>query len=307
MPEVVGVRFKRAGKIYYFDPSGIELHARDWVIVETSRGKEAGWVVVSPVQVEEGELDEPLKPVVRRAQTSELKRMDRFRAREREAIATCTERIVQLNLPMKLVGCEYCFDGSRLTFFFTSEARVDFRELVRDLAATFRARVELRQVGVRDEARLIDGVGPCGRHLCCAAFLTDFANVSIKMAKDQDLPLNPLKISGMCGRLMCCLSYEHDDYCQTKARMPHLNEKVETPNGVGRVTAINVIKESVVVVSEEGTIIELPVSELVRFSDAPQMPSPARKKRRRKKKTQSCESPALHDDGDSLACGAMEP
>jgi cell fate regulator YaaT (PSP1 superfamily) len=287
MPLVVGVRFRRAGKIYYFDPAEVEIEVNDWVVVETSRGKEVGRVIIAPKQVEENELSEPLKPVIRIADQSDLSRVHCNKDKIESALEKCQEKVNQHNLPMKLVGAEYSFDSSKLTFFFTAEGRVDFRELVRDLAAAFRTRIELRQIGARDEARMIGGLGRCGRHLCCAAFLTDFTNVSIKMAKEQDLPLNPQKISGLCGRLLCCLSYEEKQYCEMRQSLPRLDEILTIPQGTGKVISVNVVKESVTVELESGSNVEVPVAEL--GPREPQESGPARprsRRRRPKKKSQ---------------------
>lgn len=262
MPSIVGIRFKRAGRVYYFDPGNLDLQVNDEVVVETARGSEAGRVVIAPKQVLESEIPEPLKPVLRRLEESDRQLMESYRKREPEAFQRCLQRIHHHGLPMKLVGAEYNFDGSRLTFFFTAEGRVDFRELVRDLASTFHTRIELRQIGVRDEAKLIGGMGRCGRVLCCASFMSDFTPVSIKMAKDQDLPLNPMKISGVCGRLLCCLNYENEFYTWTKQQMPRIHETVTTPLGVGRVVSMNVLRETVVVEIEGKPVAEMHCSQI---------------------------------------------
>ncbi len=260
MPNVVGVRFKRAGRIYFFDPGELELAVDDQVVVETARGTEIGRVIVAPRQVLEEEVVEPLRPVLRRAEPRDLQIQEDFAAREEAAAEKAKEKIAQRGLPMKLVRAEYNYDGSRLTFFFTSEGRVDFRQLVRDLASTFHTRIELRQIGVRDQAKLIGGLGCCGRSLCCASFLSDFAPVSIKMAKDQNLPLNPMKISGVCGRLLCCLGYENEGYCSARASMPVMDEIVSTPQGSGRVVGLNILKETVTVQLENQAVVEQPAS-----------------------------------------------
>ncbi|HSL94031.1 MAG TPA: stage 0 sporulation family protein [Bacillota bacterium] len=208
MPRVVGIRFKKAGKVYYFDPGEIELQAGDFCVVETSRGMEYGEVAGPIREVSEESVISPLKNVVRKATTEDTLYVEKNADREQEAFALAQEKITSHKLDMKLVEVEYSFDGSKITFFFTADGRVDFRELVKDLAAVFRTRIELRQIGVRDEAKMLGGLGPCGRILCCSTFLGDFAPVSIKMAKEQNLSLNPAKISGICGRLMCCLRYE---------------------------------------------------------------------------------------------------
>ena len=281
MPEIVGVRFKRAGKVYYFDPGDLDLNVNDLVVVETARGAEIGRIVIGRRQVLESELAEPLKPVVRRAEPEDLRKMAVFKSKEQEAFRKCREKIAQHGLPMKLVGAEYNFDGTRLTFFFTAEGRVDFRELVKDLAATFRTRIELRQIGVRDEAKFLGGIGRCGRALCCTAFLDEFEPVSIKMAKDQDLPLNPLKISGLCGRLLCCLSYENDYYCACKQNMPKAGEEVETTKGRGRVVGVNVIKETVTIEIESGATVEVSARDVIsRCGQAAQGKPSARKRKK---------------------------
>ncbi len=248
MPVVVGIRFKDSGKTYYFDPNGIEALAQgDHVIVETVRGPELAKVAHAPRLVDPEEIVGELKPVLRRAEPLDFERLTRLNSRQDELLARCAEKIQEHGLPMRLVKAEYSFDGSRLTFYFTAEKRVDFRALVRDLARTFRTRIELRQIGPRDEAKLLGGIGPCGRLLCCATFLPDYARVSIKMAKDQDLPLNPTKISGVCGRLLCCLSYEHEQYVTVKSRMPRKGTWVQTPDGPGEVVGVNVLRETVIV------------------------------------------------------------
>jgi cell fate regulator YaaT (PSP1 superfamily) len=259
---IVGIRFRPAGRIYYFDPQGQSFNTGQYVIVETVRGVEAGRVVIASKKIAESELTDPLKPVLRLATEDELRMMLSFKSKEKEALVRCAERVVQHNLPMKLVESEYTFDGSRLTFYFTADERVDFRGLVRDLAATFRTRIELRQIGARDQAKLQGGIGPCGKTLCCSSWITDFGIVSIKMAKEQGLPLNPSKISGVCGRLMCCLSYENENYIQAKQQMPQLGAMLSTPSGPGKVVAINVPKNSVEVMLESGATIQVPVNTM---------------------------------------------
>lgn len=212
MIKVVGIRFKRAGKIYYFDPADLELSLEDKAIVETARGIEYGEVVVVPKLVSEEEVVPPLKRVMRKATPDDCKLVEENKGKEKDAFQICLRKIQEHHLPMKLVDVEYTFDGNKIIFSFTAEGRVDFRELVKDLAAIFRTRIELRQIGVRDEAKMLGGVGSCGRLLCCSTFLGDFEPVSIRMAKDQRLSLNPTKISGICGRLMCCLKYENNSY-----------------------------------------------------------------------------------------------
>ncbi len=230
---IAGIRFRPAGRIYYFDPEGASYSTGQYVIVETVRGVEAGRVVIASKKLAERELTDPLKPVLRLATEDELRMMLSFKSKEKEALVQCDHHVKQHTLPMKLVEAEYTFDGSRLTFYFTADERVDFRALVRDLAATFRTRIELRQIGARDQAKLQGGVGMCGKTLCCSSWITDFGVVSIKMAKEQDLPLNPSKISGVCGRLLCCLSYENDNYIQAKQNMPQVGTLLDTPSGQG--------------------------------------------------------------------------
>jgi cell fate regulator YaaT (PSP1 superfamily) len=258
---IVGIRFRPAGRIYYFDPQGASYSTGQYVIVETSRGVEAGRIVIASKKLAERELSDPLKPVLRLANEDELRMMLSFKGKEKEALVQCAQQVQQHNLPMKLVEAEFTFDGSRLTFYFTADERVDFRALVRDLAATFRTRIELRQIGARDQAKLQGGVGMCGKTLCCSSWISDFGVVSIKMAKEQDLPLNPSKISGVCGRLLCCLAYENDNYVQAKQNMPQVGTMLDTPGGQGKVVAINVPKESVEVMLESGVIIQVPLKQ----------------------------------------------
>ncbi|MGH2510208.1 MAG: PSP1 domain-containing protein, partial [Ktedonobacteraceae bacterium] len=247
--------------IYYFDPQGVAYTTGQYVIVETIRGVEAGRVVLASKRVAESDLSDPLKPVLRVASDDELRMMLSFKSKEKEALVQCAYHVGQHQLPMKLVEAEYTFDGSRLTFYFTADERVDFRALVRDLAATFRTRIELRQIGARDQAKLQGGVGPCGKTLCCSSWISDFGVVSIKMAKEQDLPLNPAKISGVCGRLLCCLSYENENYIQAKRDMPAVGAMLDTPSGPGKVVSVSVPRSSVDVLLENGEIIQLPFNQ----------------------------------------------
>ncbi len=262
MADIVGVRFKRAGKVYYFDPAGIDLQVNDCVVVETTRGLELGQVVISPRQVLANEVTKPLKPIVRKAGEEDIKRSEEFKSKELEALTECGKLIATLNLPMKLLSAEYNLDGSRLLFFFGAEERVDFRDLVRELTKHFKTRVELRQVGPRDEAKLIGGFGRCGRPLCCMNFLSEFAPVSIKMAKEQDLPLNPMKISGLCGRLLCCLAYESEQYHAMKEKMPRKGQPVSTPMGKAITVGCNPLKETVLVELESQATVELPLKDI---------------------------------------------
>ena len=242
MYNVVGVRFKKAGKIYYFDPVDFALDKDDYVIVETARGVEYGKVVVPIKQVGEHDVVLPLKQVVRPSTDKDRIQVEENRLESAQALALGTDKIVERNLEMKLVDVEYTFDRNKIIFYFTAEGRVDFRDLVKDLASVFRTRIELRQIGVRDEAKMLGGIGPCGRMLCCSTFLGDFEPVSIKMAKDQNLSLNPSKISGLCGRLMCCLKYENDEYETAREQMPDIGDKVETPDGLGKVVSMNILE-----------------------------------------------------------------
>lgn len=245
MVRVVGIRFKKAGKIYYFDPLDFEVNLYQDVIVETVRGLEFGVAVVSPKEVMEDEIISPLKPIIRIATKEDKEANYENKKNAKEAFDVCQSKIKEHKLDMYLIDSEYTFDRNKLIFYFTAEGRIDFRELVKDLAAIFKTRIELRQIGVRDEAKSIGGLGCCGRPLCCAKWLGDFQPVSIKMAKDQNLSLNPTKISGVCGRLFCCLKYEHENYSQALKRMPTVNSIVLTPVGEGKVTEVNVLLEEV--------------------------------------------------------------
>ena len=245
MATVIGVRFKKAGKVYYFDPSGIWPRPGDSVIVETARGMEFGEVVTGSRSVNDAQIVTPLKKVIRIATEEDIRRAEANESREKEAFRVCQEKIAKHKLDMKLVSVEYTFDNNKIIFYFTANGRVDFRDLVKDLASVFKIRIELRQIGVRDEAKMLGGLGSCGRQICCGAFLGDFQPVSIKMAKEQNLSLNPTKISGQCGRLMCCLKYEQDNYEQVLKRVPRVGKDVVTPDGVGVITEINCIKERI--------------------------------------------------------------
>ncbi len=241
MAEIIGVRFKSVGKIYYFSPNGAKIDVGEKVIVETSRGVECGEVVLSNREITDEELTAPLKDIIRVATQKDIDKIEQNKKSEAEAFKICEEKIAKHGLNMKLVDVECTFDNNKLMFYFTSENRVDFRELVKDLASVFRTRIELRQIGVRDEAKMLGGLGICGRPFCCKSFLGDFQPVSIKMAKDQSLSLNPAKISGTCGRLMCCLKYEQDGYEELIKGLPKLGAFVETPDGKGNVVDINTL------------------------------------------------------------------
>jgi cell fate regulator YaaT (PSP1 superfamily) len=262
MANIAGIRFNKAGKIYSFDAGDIALETGDKVVVKTSRGMELGYVVIPPGQIPESDAKENLSPVVRKAEPEDIAKAEELDAKAAEALSECSQMISELELPMKLLTAEYNLDASRLTFFFSAEERVDFRELVRRLTAKFKVRVELRQVGSRDEAKLLGSFGRCGRPLCCATFLTDFNPVSIKMAKEQDLPLNPMKISGACGRLMCCLSYEGEQYRAMKEKMPKNGQRVSTRMGEATVVGNNPLKETVMVELDSEATVELPLSEV---------------------------------------------
>ncbi|SEB19936.1 Cell fate regulator YaaT, PSP1 superfamily (controls sporulation, competence, biofilm development) [Thalassobacillus cyri] len=245
MIEVIGVRFKQAGKIYYFDPRNIQMTTDDYVIVETVRGIEFGKVVIANRQVDEEDIVLPLKKVIRIADEKDKLTVTENKENAKEAYTVCEAKIKDHKLDMKLVDVEYTFDRNKVIFYFTADGRVDFRTLVKDLASVFKTRIELRQIGVRDEAKLLGGIGPCGRMLCCSTFLGDFEPVSIKMAKDQNLSLNPAKISGLCGRLMCCLKYENDDYEAAKRELPDLGQRITTSMGKGKVVGINMLERLV--------------------------------------------------------------
>ncbi len=266
MTKIVGVRFRHAGKIYYFDPLDLELEVSMHVIVETARGVEMGTVLIAPKEVEDDMVVQPLKPIIRIAGEEDEQVVARNKEREKEAFVICKEKIAKHNLEMKLVEAEYTFDNNKLLFYFTADGRIDFRELVKDLAAVFRTRIELRQIGVRDETKMMGGIGICGRELCCHSYLTDFVPVSIKMAKEQNLSLNPTKISGVCGRLMCCLKNEQETYEYLNSRLPSIGDSVITRDGMqGEVSGVNVLRQLVKVLIDTGDekeLLEYPVDEL---------------------------------------------
>lgn len=258
MIKVVGIRFQRAGKIYYFDPLDYDLETAMHVIVETARGVEMGTVLIPPKEVDEDKVVQPLKPVIRIATDDDEKVIEKNKEKEAEAYVICKEKIAKHGLDMKLVAAEYTFDNNKLLFYFTADGRIDFRELVKDLASVFRTRIELRQIGVRDETKMLGGIGICGRELCCRSYLTDFVPVSIKMAKEQNLSLNPTKISGVCGRLMCCLKNEQETYEYLNSRLPSVGDSVITPTGMhGEVSGVNVLRQLVKVVVDNGEEKEL--------------------------------------------------
>lgn len=296
MTKIVGVRFRNAGKIYYFDPENLNIEAGNHVIVETARGVEMGTVILSPREVEDDTVVQPLKAVIRIATEADEKTVMKNGEKEKEAFVICQEKIAKHNLEMKLVEAEYTFDNNKLLFYFTADGRIDFRELVKDLASVFRTRIELRQIGVRDETKILGGIGICGRPLCCSTFLSEFAPVSIKMAKEQNMSLNPSKISGICGRLMCCLKNEEETYEYLNSHLPHVGDHVTTFDKFkGEVQSVNILRQTVKVIIElddEKEIREYKVNEL-RF-----------KPRRRKERTKITqeelkELASLEDKGQS--------
>ena len=263
---VVGVRFRSAGKIYYFDPAECDMKVGTHVIVETARGVEYGTVMIAPREVADDKVVQPLKSVIRVATKEDEKQERRNKEKEKDAFKICLEKIAKHKLEMKLVEAEYTFDNNKLLFYFTADGRIDFRELVKDLASVFRTRIELRQIGVRDETKILGGIGICGRELCCKSYLSEFAPVSIKMAKEQNLSLNPTKISGVCGRLMCCLKNEEETYEYLNSRLPNIGDTVTTIDGVrGEVQSVNVLRQLVKViveVNDEKELREYKVKEL---------------------------------------------
>ena len=270
MQKVIGVRFRQAGKIYFFDPLDFEVKRGNYVIVETVRGIEYGQVVSGIRYVKDDEVVLPLKPVIRIATEQDKKQVEENQKAAKSAMGVCLEKIRNHGLEMKLVDAEYTFDRNKIIFYFTADGRVDFRELVRDLAAVFRTRIELRQIGVRDEAKMLGGLGPCGRVLCCSSFLGDFEPVSIKMAKDQNLSLNPAKISGLCGRLMCCLKFENEVYAEAKQLLPDLGEQVVTKEGMGKVISINMLERRVLVeLADTGAMVEFDIEDIT-IGESPQ-------------------------------------
>lgn len=257
MYEVVQVRLREAGKTSYFSTVGLRPAIGSYVIVQADRGLEYGLVISDPEIILDAEIEEPLREIVRMATPQDLSQIEKNNKKIKDVVTTCEQKITEHKLSMKLIDAEYSFDRSRIIFYFTAEGRVDFRELIKDLAAIFKTRIELRQIGVRDEARFLGGVGPCGRKLCCATFLKDFEPVTIKMAKDQNLPLNPTKISGICGRLMCCLGYEYGCYKELMKGMPKEGEKIRTKEVKGKIINVNAIKQTITVETEDGRQVEV--------------------------------------------------
>ncbi len=285
MPTIVGVRFKPVTKTYYFlPPKNTRFAVNDPVIVETSRGEELGWVSIESKDISPKEAKGDLKPILRKASPLDLMSLEKHRQKEADALQRCRQKANELNLPMKVVQAEYSYNGKKLLFLFTAEQRVDFRELVRYLVRAFRTRVEMRQIGARDEAKIIDGYGRCGRQLCCASWLTEFHPVSIKMAKAQQLPLAPAEISGACGRLLCCLSYENETYTEIRKTLPRNGTRVkEETHGYGVIRGLNILKETAIVKFEDDTRAEFPVAELT-ILESKQPHHHAREKQQHKNK-----------------------
>ena len=299
MIKIVGVRFRSAGKVYYFDPKDLQVRMGEHVIAETSKGLEYGVISTCTKMVDEELVQQPLRSLVRRATEEDEQKIEALRVKEKEALRVCREKVREHDLDMKMVDAEYSFDGSKVLFFFTADGRVDFRNLVKDLAGVFHVRIELRQIGVRDETRMLGGIGTCGRELCCATFLRDFQPVSIKMAKEQNLSLNPSKISGTCGRLMCCLKNEEATYEYLNARMPKMGEEAITADGqTGKVIELDVLRQRVRVLFEEGDAKEVetfPVGELTFRPRKKKDPAQQGKKTRAEK----AEKPDKDQNGDA--------
>ena len=291
MAMVIKVRFKRASKLYDFDPAGLDLHNGMFVVTETARGVELGECMSGVMEVSDERIAAPLKPIMRVATEQDMLTQKRNEEYEKEAFDIAIERIAEHNLEMKLVDVEYAFDHSKIIFYFTANGRVDFRLLVKNLASIFKTRIELRQIGVRDEAKMLGGIGPCGRPICCRTFLSDFTPVSIKMAKEQNLSLNPTKISGLCDRLMCCLKYEQDQYEATRKRMPRVGREIITPDGVGTINAINVLEETVrvrIAVGDSFELREYPIDDCQRPE---QQGAPAGEKAEKAERHEKAEKP----------------
>ncbi len=299
MIKIVGVRFRSAGKVYYFDPKDLQVRMGEHVIAETSKGLEYGVISTCTKMVDEELVQQPLRSLVRQATEEDEQKIEALRVKEKEALRVCREKVREHDLDMKMVDAEYSFDGSKVLFFFTADGRVDFRNLVKDLAGVFHVRIELRQIGVRDETRMLGGIGTCGRELCCATFLRDFQPVSIKMAKEQNLSLNPSKISGTCGRLMCCLKNEEATYEYLNARMPKMGEEAITADGqTGKVIELDVLRQRVRVLFEEGDAKEVetfPVGELTFRPRKKKDPAQQGKKTRAEK----AEKPDKDQNGDA--------
>ena len=301
MAMVIRVRFKRASKLYDFDPAGLDLHNGMHVVTETARGVELGECMSGIIEVPDEHISAPLKPILRIATEQDMLTQKRNEEYEKEAFDIAIERIAEHKLEMKLVDVEYAFDHSKIIFYFTANGRVDFRMLVKNLASIFKTRIELRQIGVRDEAKMLGGIGPCGRPICCRTFLGDFTPVSIKMAKEQSLSLNPTKISGLCDRLMCCLKYEQDQYEATRKRMPRVGREIITPDGVGTINAINVLEETVrvrIAVGDAFELREYPIDDCQR-PETPAAPQSERgEKPERREKAERSDRPERGERGE---------
>jgi len=301
MAMVIRVRFKRASKLYDFDPNGLDLHNGMHVVTETARGVELGECMSGIMEVPDERIIVPLKPIMRIATEQDMLTQKRNEEYEKEAFDIAIERIAEHNLEMKLVDVEYAFDHSKIIFYFTANGRVDFRLLVKNLASIFKTRIELRQIGVRDEAKMLGGIGPCGRPICCRTFLSDFTPVSIKMAKEQNLSLNPTKISGLCDRLMCCLKYEQDQYEATRKRMPRVGREIITPDGVGTINAINVLEETVrvrIAVGDAFELREYPIDDCQRpeQQNAPAAEKQEKAERREKPEKKQADKPEKQEE-----------
>lgn len=257
MYEVVQVRLREAGKISYFSTGGMKFKVGEYVIVEADRGLDYGQVIAETEVILDADVEEPLRKIIRKANPWDMHQVEKNKKKIKEVMDTCTKKIQERKLPMKLIDAEFSFDRSKIMFYFTADGRVDFRDLVKDLANAFKTRIELKQIGVRDEAKMLGGFGPCGRVLCCATYLKDFEPVTIKMAKEQNLPLNPTKISGLCGRLMCCLGYEHKTYKALMKGLPHEGEIIKTEKGEGKVLSLNALKREVTVELKDGTLFKV--------------------------------------------------
>lgn len=261
MNEAVQIKLRESGKITYFSTSGMRFKVGEHVIIEADRGLDYGQVLSEPEAILESDLEEPLRKIIRKANPWDMHQIDKNKNKIKEVMESCSKKIKERKLAMKLIDAEYSFDRSKIVFYFTAEGRVDFRDLVKDLASAFKTRIELKQIGVRDEAKMLGGLGPCGRALCCATHLKDFEPVTIKMAKEQNLPLNPTKISGLCGRLMCCLGYEYSTYKDLMKGMPREGEIIKTPKGNAKVLSINALKRSATVEFEDGSQAEVPYNK----------------------------------------------
>jgi len=259
MYEVIQIRLRESGKITHFSTGGMKFKSGDYVVVEADRGLDYGQVLSETEALLDADIEEPLKKVIRKANPWDMHQIEKNKKKVKEIMDTCSKKIHERRLPMKLIDAEFSFDRSKIIFYFTAEGRIDFRDLVKDLANVFKTRIELKQIGVRDEAKMLGGLGPCGRALCCATYLKDFEPVTIKMAKEQGLPLNPTKISGLCGRLMCCLGYEYKTYKELMKGLPKEGEIIKTPKGAGKVVGVNAIKRAVSVELEDGSIVEVPI------------------------------------------------